>query len=175
MVPEHWPGIAPCCAVVCLAVASLAAPCCAVPRRVVLCCVLVRCTPVRCGAVCCAGSCCTVFRFAVVCGGPFQLPLRRGVWSALVRLARFVVRDAGRVYVAGWWLGGAVRCGVARCIRVAGALRWVLAPVQCCPRCPVSVGAGSASTTQSPYMGQLLKTGLFSLFSALLVPFATFH
>ena len=35
--------------------------------------------------------------------------------------------------------------------------------------------AGSASTTQSPYMGQLLKTGLFSLFSALLVPFATFH
>ena len=35
--------------------------------------------------------------------------------------------------------------------------------------------AGSASTTQSPYMGQLLKTGLFSLFSAPLVPFATFH
>ena len=35
--------------------------------------------------------------------------------------------------------------------------------------------AGSASTTQSPYMGQLLKTGLFSLYSALLVPFATFH
>ena len=35
--------------------------------------------------------------------------------------------------------------------------------------------AGSASTTQSPYMGQLRKTGLFSLFSALLVPFATFH
>ena len=35
--------------------------------------------------------------------------------------------------------------------------------------------AGSASTTQSPYMGQLLKTGLFSLFSAHLVPFATFH
>ena len=35
--------------------------------------------------------------------------------------------------------------------------------------------AGSASTTQSPYIGQLLKTGLFSLFSALLVPFATFH
>ena len=38
-----------------------------------------------------------------------------------------------------------------------------------------SMCAGSASTTQSPYMGQLLKTGLFSLFSALLVPFATFH
>ena len=35
--------------------------------------------------------------------------------------------------------------------------------------------AGSARTTQSPYMGQLLKTGLFSLFSALLVPLATFH
>ena len=38
-----------------------------------------------------------------------------------------------------------------------------------------SAAAGSASTTQSPYMGQLLKTGLFSLFSAHLVPFATFH
>ena len=35
--------------------------------------------------------------------------------------------------------------------------------------------AGSASTTQTPYMGQLLKTGFSSLFSALLVPFATFH
>ena len=40
---------------------------------------------------------------------------------------------------------------------------------------PHEPGAGSASTTQSPYMGQLLKTGLFSLFSAPLVPFATFH
>ena len=40
---------------------------------------------------------------------------------------------------------------------------------------PMVWAAGSASTTQSPYMGQLLKTGLFSLFSALLVPFATLH
>ena len=39
----------------------------------------------------------------------------------------------------------------------------------------LDAAAGSASTTQSPYMGQLLKTGLLSLFSALLVPFATFH
>ena len=39
----------------------------------------------------------------------------------------------------------------------------------------LDLSAGSASTTQSPYMGQLLKTGFFSLFSALLVPFATFH
>ena len=48
-------------------------------------------------------------------------------------------------------------------------------PAPTCPEYAEAVAAGSASTTQSPYMGQLLKTGLFSLFSALLVPFATFH
>ena len=107
-----------------------AALCCAVLCRVVGSLVVVRCTAVRCGAVCRVASCCAVFRCAVVCGGPFSLPFRRGVGSALVRLARFVVRDAGRGYVAGWWLGGAVRCGVARWICVAGvrvgrSARWV--------------------------------------------------
>ena len=119
-----------CRAVVCLAVTWLAALCCAVPRRVVLCSVVVHCTAVRSGAVCRAASCCAVFCCAVVCGGPFSLPLRRGFGSALVRLARFLVRDAGRGYAAGWWTGGAVRCGVARWIRVVGvrlgrSARWV--------------------------------------------------
>ena len=117
---------APCCAVVCLArVAGCAVLCRAAPCRVLLCCVVgclvvVRCTAVRCGAVCRVASCCAVYRCAVVCGGPFSLPFRCGVGSALVRLAHLVVRDARRGYVAGWWLGGAVRCGVARWFRAAG-------------------------------------------------------
>ena len=59
----------------------------------------------------------------MLCGGLFSLPFRHGVGSALVRLARFVVRDAGRGYVAGWWLEGALWCGVACWIRAAGI--WV--------------------------------------------------
>ena len=102
---------------------------CAVPRRAASCCGVsccgvhcgvVRCTAVRCGAVCYVASCCVVYRCAMVSGGLFPLPFRLGVGSALVRLARFVVRDAGRGYVAGWWLGGAVWCGVARWIRAVG-------------------------------------------------------
>ena len=116
-----------CCVVVCSALSCRVAPCRAmvhraVPRRAVSCCgvscrrflVVVRCTAVRCGAVCRVASCCAVYPCALGCGGPFSLPLRRGAGSALVRLARFVVRDAGRGYVAGSWLGGSVRCGVAR-------------------------------------------------------------
>ena len=48
----------------------------------------------------------------------------------MVRLARFVVWDEGRGYVAGWWPGAAGRCGVARraCVaqvRVGLSARWV--------------------------------------------------
>ena len=128
----------PCRAVVCLVAAWLAAPCCAVPRRVVSCCA-VSCRRVPCrgalhgGALLCGlpdVSCYAMFRCAVVCGGPFSLPFRCGVMSALVGLALFLVPDAGRGYVAGWWLVGAVRCCVACWIRVAGvwmgcSSRWV--------------------------------------------------
>ena len=76
-----------------------------------------------------------MYRCAMLCGGLFPLPFRHGVGSALVRLARFVVRDAGRGHVAGWWLKGAVWCGVACWIRAAGIrvcrlglwVRWVSA------------------------------------------------
>ena len=80
---------------------------------------MVRCTAVRCGGVCGVASCYAVYRCAVVCGGPFSLPFRGGLGLALVRLAHFVVRDVGTDYGAGLWLGGAVRCCVARWIRAA--------------------------------------------------------
>ena len=107
----------PCCAVLVCAVLRCALLCRAVPRpvvpwcvppwrvvvcRVVGCLVVVRCTAVRCGAVCRVASCCAVYCCAGVCGGPFSLPLWRGVGSALVRLACLVPRDAGRGYVADW-------------------------------------------------------------------------
>ena len=114
-----------CRGVSCRGVAGCAVLCRATPCRVVVCpvvrcLVVVRCTAVRCGAVCRVASCCAVYCWAVVCGRQFSLPFRRGVGSALVPLACFVVRDASRGYVAGCWLGGAVRCAVAHLIRAAG-------------------------------------------------------
>ena len=95
------------CALLGRAVLRRAAPwcaalCCVASRRAVACCafwclVVLRCTVVHCGAVCRAPSCC-----AMVEGS----------------LARVVVRSAGRS-VAGWWLGGAVRCGC-----LAGSVLW---------------------------------------------------
>ena len=138
----------PCCAVLvcamlrrsllCRAVLRRVMPWCVVPRRSWLCravprravsCCGVLCPGLPCpgalqggalSAVCRVALCCAVYRCAVVCGGHFSLAFWRAVGSALVRHARFVVRDAGRGYLAGWWLGGAVRCGVARWIRAAG-------------------------------------------------------
>ena len=98
------------CAVLCRAT-----PCSVVLCRVVGFLVVVRCTAVHCGAVCRVASCCGVYRYAVVCGGPFSPPLRLRVRWALVRLARLVVQDAGRGYGACRWLGGAVTGGVAGC------------------------------------------------------------
>ena len=72
------------CAALCRIASCSAVACCALGFLAVL-----RCTVVRCGAVCCAAS----------CGAVVQ-----------VSLARVVVQSAGRT-VAGWWLGGAVRCG----------------------------------------------------------------
>ena len=83
-------------------------------------------------------------RFAVPwCAvNPLHCPSRVDVESALVRLARFVVRDAGRGYVAGGWLQGAVRCGVARCICVARVWLGCLArPVRWASAALPSLGA----------------------------------
>ena len=90
--------VAPCCAVVCRSV----------PRRVALCCgVLCFGVPCRgvlhCGALRCGVPCCLV-----LCPGG----------SVEVSLACVVVRSAGQS-VAGWWLGGAVRCGW-----LAGSVLW---------------------------------------------------
>ena len=108
-----------CCGVLCRVLAGCAvlfraASCRVVVCRVVRCLVVVRCMAVRCGTVCRVASCFAVYHCAVVCAGPFSSPFWRGMGSALVTLARFVVQDGGRGYVAGWWLGGAVGCGVAR-------------------------------------------------------------
>ena len=81
---------------------------------------MVRCTAVRRGTVCRVASCCALYCCAVVPGRPFSLPLQCRVGLALLRLARFVVRDASQGYVAGWRLGGAARCGVALLIGAAG-------------------------------------------------------
>ena len=82
----------------------------------------------RLGSVvsCCAALCrvaphravarCTVARCGAVCRG---LALCRG-GSVEVSLACVVVRSAGRS-VAGWWLGGAVRCWC-----LAGSVLWGL-------------------------------------------------
>ena len=97
------------CAVLCRA-----ALCCAVLCRVVGCLVAACCTAVHCAAVCRVASCCAVFRCAVVCGGSVVPLFRSGVASALVRLVRFAVWDAGQGYVVDWWPGA--RLGVARLV-----------------------------------------------------------
>ena len=75
--------------------------CCAALCRVASRLAVVRCSVVRCGAVC---------RGLAWCRGG----------SVEVSLACVVVRSAGRS-VAGWWLGGAVRCGW-----LAGSVLWGL-------------------------------------------------
>ena len=75
--------------------------CCAALCRVASHRAVVRCTVARCGAVC---------RGLAWCRGG----------SVEVSLACVVVRSAGRS-VAGWWLGGAVRCGW-----LAGSVLWGL-------------------------------------------------
>ena len=127
-------SVVPCRAVSCGGVSCRGAAGCAVlcrvaPRRVVVCRVLgclvvVRCTAVRCGAVCRVALCWALYRFAVVCGGLFLSPFWRGVGSALVRLVRFVVRDAGRSHVAGWWPGGCGLGGVDPCCGGPGVVLW---------------------------------------------------
>ena len=111
--PRVWPAVLVCgvlvrrlpgCAVACFGlsfrlgsvVSCCAALCCVASRRAVA-----RCTVARCGAVC------------------RGLALRRG-GSVEVSLACVVVRSAGRS-VAGWWLGGAVRCGC-----LTGSVLWGL-------------------------------------------------
>ena len=84
--------------------------------------VLCRCLPRR------VASCCGVLRFWVRCSGALHCgALRCGVPSCLVlccvgsvevSLACVVVGSAG-LSVAGWWLGGVVRCG-----GLAGSMRW---------------------------------------------------
>ena len=90
--------VAPCCAVVCRSV----------PRRVASCC------GVLCFGVPCRGA---LHCGALRCGVPCCLVLCRG-GSVEVSLACVVVRSADRS-VAGWWLGGAVRCGW-----LAGSMLW---------------------------------------------------
>ena len=87
---------------------SRAVLCCSVPRCVASCCGVlrfrVRCRGVlHCGALRCGVPCCPV-----LCRGG----------SVEVSLACIMVRSAGRS-VAGWWLGGAVRCGW-----LAGSVLW---------------------------------------------------
>ena len=133
------------------AVLCCAAPCRVVVRRVVGCFVIVRCAAVPCGAVCRVASCSVVYRCAGVCDGPLFLPFQRAVGSALVTVARFMVRDAGRGYVAGWRLGSAVRCGVphwngAAGVRVCRSGWWVrqvsagLPPLGACALVPCPLG-----------------------------------
>ena len=75
--------------------------CRSVRRRVASRRAVARCTVARCGAVCRG--------LALCCGRLVE-----------VSLACVVVRSAGRS-VAGWWLGGAVRCGC-----LAGSVLWGL-------------------------------------------------
>ena len=77
---------------------SHAVLCRSVPRRVASCCGALHCGALRWGVPCCLVLC---------CGG-----------SVEVSLACVVVQSAGRS-VAGWWLGGAVRCGW-----LAGSVLW---------------------------------------------------
>ena len=90
--------VAPCRAVVCRSVPRRVASCCGVLCFGVPCRVALHCGALRCGVLCCL----------VLCRGG----------SVEVSLARVVVRSAGRS-VAGWWLGGAVRCGW-----LAGSVLW---------------------------------------------------
>ena len=87
---------------------SRAVLCRSVPRRVASCCGVLR-FGVRCrGALHCGALRCGVLCCPVLCRGG----------SVEVSLACVVVRSAGRS-VAGWWLGGAVRCG-----SLAGSVLW---------------------------------------------------
>ena len=122
-----------CRAMLCHVVPWCAALCRVAPRRVVVCRVLgglvvVRCTAVRCGAVCRVASCCAVVGL--------------GVGSMVVRLARVVVRDAGRGFEAGWWLGHVVRWGVARWTRAAGGPGMPLGLVSLVGVCGVALPGG---------------------------------
>ena len=111
------------CVVSCFAVMRPAGPCCVVVRPA-LSCRVAPCRAVVCRAVPRrAALCCGVSFLWLPCLGalPRVVPWwGRGVGSVVVGLARVVVWDAGRGSVAGWWPGGAVRCGVARWIRAAG-------------------------------------------------------
>ena len=116
--------VVPWCAVLCRV-----APCRVLVCRVVGCLVVVRCTAVHCGALCRVASCCAVYCCAVVCGGPFSLPFRRGVGSAVVRLARWCGMRAQVLWLAGgWgarlgvaWLVGSVLRGSGCAARVGGS------------------------------------------------------
>ena len=123
---------APCCVLPCFAVLGRAGSCgvavrpagsrCVAPCRAVVCCSVPRRVASCCGVLCLGVPC----RGALHCGAlrsgvPCCLVLCRG-GSLEVNLARVVVRCAGRS-VAGWWLGGAVRCGVARWVCAVGV--WV--------------------------------------------------
>ena len=87
---------------------SRAVVCRSVPRRVASCC------GVLCFGVPCRGA---MHCGALRCVVPYCLVLCRG-GSVEVSLACVVVRSAGRS-LAGWWLGGAVRCGW-----LAGSVLW---------------------------------------------------
>ena len=82
--------VAPCRGVVCRSVPRRVASCCGVLCFGMPCRVALHCGAVRCGVPCCL----------VLCLGG----------SVEVSLARVVVRSAGPS-MAGWWLGGGVRCG----------------------------------------------------------------
>ena len=123
---------APCCVVPCFAVLRRPGPCCVAVRpagscRVAPCCAVVCRTVLRRVASCCLVLCLGVpcrgalHGGALQCGVPCCLVLCRG-GSVEVRPACVVMRSAGQT-VAGWWLGGAVRCGVARWVRALGV--WV--------------------------------------------------
>ena len=109
--PRVWPALPvggvlvrrlPGCVVACFDLSfrlGSVVPCCAALCRVASRRAVARCTVARCGAVC---------RGLAMCRGG----------SVEVSLACVVVRSAGRS-VAGWWLGGAVRCGC-----LAGSVLW---------------------------------------------------
>ena len=109
--PRVWPAVPVCgvlvrrlpgCAVACFGYSFRlwsVVPCCAALCRVASRRAVARCTVARCVAVC---------RGLALCRGG----------SVEVSLACVVVRSAGRS-VAGWWLGGLVRCGC-----FAGSVLW---------------------------------------------------
>ena len=91
--------VAPCRSVVCRAVLPRVASCCGVLSRGMPCCGALHGGTLPCGVPCCLVFC---------PGGLVE-----------VSPARVFLRSAGQS-VAGWWLGGAVRCGVARWVRAVG-------------------------------------------------------